>query len=73
MEQVRSGVAPSSEAGEVNLAVRLAPDQGAGVQSCLEGLGCRWQMRDPKGCPVQFDVLRHEAHHFFVHVYLIQL
>jgi hypothetical protein len=72
VEQVRSGVAPSGEAGEVDLAVRCAPDQWEAVQTCLAGLGCRWQTHDPEGRLVQYGMLRHEGHDFFVHVYLIE-
>ncbi len=71
VEQVRSGVAPSGEAGEVDLAVRCASEQWAAIQTCLAGFGCRWQTYDPEGRLVQYGVLRHAGHDFFVHVYLI--
>jgi hypothetical protein len=72
VKHVRTGVAPSGEAGEVDLAVRYLPEQWNALQTCLEGLDCGRQARDPEGRLVQFGVLRYEGRDFFVHVYMIE-
>jgi hypothetical protein len=72
-QHVRSALSLSGAGEEIDLAVRYAPEQKEAVRKSLERLGCLRQTRDAEDRLVQFGVLHHEGHLFFVHAYISQL
>ena len=72
-EHMRSARSLSGAGEEIDLAVRYAPEQKEAVRKSLERLGCLRQTRDAEDRLVQFGVLHHEGHLFFVHVYMSPL
>ena len=72
-EHMRSARSLSGAGEEMDLAVRYPSEQEEAVRSSLERLGCCCQTCDAEGRLVQFGVLHHEGHLFFVHAYLSPL